>query len=32
MNAMSRVLKMTNRGHDIEVPVRVYWPIEDKTA
>ena len=32
MNAMLRVLKRTNGGQDIEVPVRIYWPLEDKTA
>jgi hypothetical protein len=32
MDAMSRVLKLTDDGRDIDVPVRVSWPEFDATA
>jgi hypothetical protein len=32
MNAISRVLKMSSGGREIEIPVRIYWPVEDKAA
>jgi hypothetical protein len=32
MNSMSRVLTTTNRGRDVEVPVQIFWPVEDKAA
>ena len=32
MNAISRVLKLSSSGRDIEVPIRISWPVEDKTA
>lgn len=32
MNAISRVLKMNDRGRKIEVPVRIFWPVEERSA
>src|SRR5262245_48032629 len=32
MEAMSRVLTMSSAGRTVEVPVRIFWPAEDKAA
>lgn len=32
MKAVLRTLKMKTRGRQIEIPVRIFWPVEDKTA
>jgi hypothetical protein len=32
MNAISRVLKLSSNGRDIEVPIQISWPVEDKAA
>lgn len=32
MNAISRVLKISSGGRELDVPVRIYWPVEDKAA
>lgn len=32
MNAISRVLKLSGSDRDLEVPIRIFWPVEDKAA
>jgi hypothetical protein len=32
MDAITRVLKLSGRGQEIEIPVRISWPVQDKAA
>ncbi len=32
MNTISRVLTISSHGRDIEVPIRIFWPVRDKAA
>jgi hypothetical protein len=32
MNAISRVLKMRSRDREIEIPIRICWPVRDEAA
>lgn len=32
MNAITRVLKMRGRDRDVEVPIRIFWPVSDEAA
>ncbi len=32
MNAISRVLTVRSGGREVQIPIRIYWPVEDKSA
>jgi hypothetical protein len=32
MNALTRVLKLRTRGKTIDVPIHVYWPVQDESS
>jgi hypothetical protein len=32
MNTVTRILKLRDRNQEIEIPVRIFWPAEDKAG